>query len=169
MSTGSAVLILTFDDMETGEQALKTLKKWRNEKLVELGDSVVLVKDEDGKVKVRETDEFTTKKGVVAGGIAGFTAGLIVGGPIGGILLGAAAGAATAKGLGMHFDKGEIEAVSESMENASSAICIQIKSVKNKDMLAAAIRESGGKVHELSITEGLETDMEDIILRGSIR
>jgi uncharacterized membrane protein len=152
-----------------GERAVKTLKKWRNEKLIELGDSVVLVKDEEGKVKIHDADEFTTKKGVVAGGIAGFAAGLIVGGPIGGILLGAAAGATTAKGLGMHFDKSEIEAVSESMENASSAICVEIKSVKNKDMLAAAIRESGGKVHELSVTDALESDMEDVMLRGSIR
>ena len=155
--------------METGERAVKTLKKWRNEKLIELGDSVVLVKDEEGKVKIHDADEFTTKKGVIAGGIAGFAAGLIVGGPIGGLLLGAAAGAATAKGLGMHFDKSEIEAVSESMENASSAICVEIKSVKNKDMLAAAIRESGGKVHELSVTDALEPDMEDVMLRGSIR
>jgi len=169
MSKGTAVLILTFDDMEKGEQARKTLKKWQNEKLVELGDSVVLVKDEEGKVKVRDDDEFTTKKGVVAGGIAGFTAGLIVGGPVGGLLLGAAAGAAAAKGLGMHFDKSEIEAVSESMEIATSAICVEIKSVKNKDMLAAAIRESGGKVHELSITEDLASDMDDVMLRGSIR
>jgi hypothetical protein len=36
-------------------------------------------------------------------------------------------------------------------------------------MLAAAIRQSGGKVHELSVTEELESDMEDVMLRGSIR
>jgi len=70
-----------------GERAVKTLKKWRNEKLIELGDSVVLVKHEEGKVKIHDADEFTTKKGVIAGGIAGFAAGLIVGGPIGGLLL----------------------------------------------------------------------------------
>lgn len=169
MTESSAILILTFDNMEQGDQALKNLKKWQKDGLVELGDAVVLVKDEKGKVKVHETEEFTTKRGVVAGGVAGLVAGLIVGGPIGGLVLGAAAGGLVGKKIDLGISDEEIKAVSESMTEASSAICVQFKSVENKEMLASAIRQSGGKVHELSLTEDLELDMEDVLMRGSIR
>lgn len=169
MTTGSAFLILTFDEMEKGDQALKTLKKWQKDKLVELGDAVVLVKDEKGKVKVHETEEFTTKRGAVAGGLAGLVVGTIVGGPVGGLILGAAAGGLAGKKIDLGISDDEIKVVSDSMGDASSAICVQIKSIEDKAMLASAIRQSGGKVHELSVTEDLEMDMEDVLLRGSIR
>lgn len=169
MEESSAILILTFDNMEQGDRALKTLKQWRKDDLIEVGDAVVLVKDEKGKVKVHETEEFTTKRGAVAGGLAGLVVGTIVGGPVGGLVLGAAAGGLIGKKIDLGISNDEIKAVSDSMNDASSAICVQIKSVKDKDMLAAAIRQSGGKVHELSLTADLEMDMEDVLLRGSIR
>ena len=43
------------------------------------------------------------------------------------------------------------------------------KALSPEVLLAAAIRESGGKVHELSVTDALESDMEDVMLRDSIR
>ncbi len=169
MTASSAILILTFEDMEKGDQALQTLRSWKKDKLIDVGDAVVIIKDEEGTVKVKETEDFTTKKGAVAGGLAGLVVGTILGGPIGGALLGAAAGGLAGKKIDLGIGQDEIQAVSESMDAASSAICVQIKSVKNKDMLAAAIRKSGGKIHELSITADLEMDMEDVMLRGSIR
>jgi uncharacterized membrane protein len=165
----SAILILTFDDVNKGDQALKTLKEWQKEDRIVLGDAVVLVKDEKGKVKVHETEDFTTKRGAIAGGIAGLVVGTIVGGPVGGLVLGAAAGGLVGKKIDLGISDDEIKAVSDSMEDASSAICVQIKSIEDKAMLAAAIRQSGGKVHELSLTEDLEVDMEETILRGGIR
>ena len=120
-------------------------------------------------MKVHETEDFTTKRGAIAGGIAGLVVGTIVGGPVGGLVLGAAAGGLVGKKIDLGISDDEIKAVSDSMEDASSAICVQIKSIEDKAMLAAAIRQSGGKVHELSLTEDLEVDMEETILRGGIR
>jgi uncharacterized membrane protein len=166
---GSAVLIVTFDNQEQADKALKGLKQWKNEKRIELGDAVVIVKDEEGEVKIHETSEFTTKRGAVSGGVAGLVIGTVLGGPVGGLVLGAAAGALAGKKIDLGVSNDEIAAVSESMENASSAIAVQIKSVKNKEMLASAIRQSGGKIHELSITDALEMELEDVAVRGSIR
>ena len=165
---GSAVLIVTFDNKEQGDQALERLNQWKKEKQIELGDAVVIVKDEEGEVKIHETSDFTTRRGAVAGGATGALIGLMVGGPIGGLLLGAAAGGLVGKKVDLGISKDEITAVSESMENASSAIAVQIKSVKNKEMLAAAVRQSGGKVHELSITDELAADL-DVMARTGIR
>jgi uncharacterized membrane protein len=166
---GSAILIVTFDNVEQGDKALHGLREWHFDKQIELGDAVVITKDEAGKIKVKETNEFTPKRGAISGGIAGLVVGTLLGGPIGGALLGAAAGAYAGKKIDLGVSNDEIAVVSESMDNASSAIAVQIKSVKNKDMLAAAIRQSGGKIHELSLTDELELDMENMLSRGSIR
>ena len=166
---GSAVLIVTFDNEEQGEKALDSLRQWKREKQIELGDAVVIVKDEEGKVKVHETSEFTTTRGAVSGGVAGLVVGTVLGGPVGGLLLGAAAGALAGKKIDLGVSNDEIEAVSDSMASCTSAIAVQIKSVKNKEMLAAAIRQSGGQIHELSLTDELEMDLEDVAVRGSVR
>ena len=164
---GSAVLIVTFDNEEQGDKALETLEQWQKDKQIELGDAVVIVKDEEGQAKVHETSDFTTRRGAVTGGSAGLLIGLFVGGPIGGLVLGAAAGAWAGKKADLGVSNDEIEAVTESMDKATSAIAVQIKSVKNQEMLAAAVRQSGGKVHELSISDEAVVNLEAIAQTGS--
>ncbi len=166
---GKAILIVTFNDMEKADKAYKTLEQWQKENLIEVGDAVVLVKDEKGKVKVHETHEFTSKKGAVWGGAAGAVVGLMVGGPIGGLVLGAAAGGLLAKGIDMGVSNEEIEAVEESMNDASSAIALQIISIHDKSMLKAMVRELEGTVFELTIDEAadlaLDKGMEGFVER----
>lgn len=157
---GSAILIVTFDDTKKADQVLDNLKSWQKEGRLEIGDAVVLVKDEKGKLKVHETTEFTTKRGATWGGIAGLVVGIVAGGPIGGLILGTAAGALAGKATDIGVSKEEIEAVTDSMENATSAIALQIKSLQNKDMVAAMIRQLDGQIHELSIDEAAEASLD---------
>jgi uncharacterized membrane protein len=166
---GSAIIIVTWDDMERADKALEGLRSWQKEGLVDVKDAVVVVKDEAGEIEIEETQEFTAGRGAVAGGVAGAVIGLMVGGPIGGALLGGAAGALAAKKVDIGVSDETIEAVSESMENASSAILAQLAKA-NKDALAAAIRQSGGKLHELSIADDTVFDIEGVLAKaGSAR
>ena len=153
---GKAILIVTFNDMEKANKAYDSLKQWQKENLIDIGDAVVLVKDEEGKIKVHETHEFTSKKGAVWGGAAGAVIGLMVGGPIGGLILGAAAGGLAAKAIDVGVSNEEIEAVEEAMNDASSAIALQIISVHDKSMLKAMVRELEGTVFELSIDDAAD-------------
>jgi uncharacterized membrane protein len=161
MQVASKVIILAWDDMGRADQALKNLKKAQKDHILELDDAVVVVKNQEGKVQVKESEHLTTKRGVAFGGITGLVVGIMLGGLIGGALLGGAAGALTAKiDLGIPNDK--IEIISESMAKATSAIFAQIKS-GNEDIIAAAVRESGAKVIELSLSEEMEADLEETL------
>jgi uncharacterized membrane protein len=154
----SKVIVVSWPDMKRADKALKNLKKARDEKVLDVGDAVVIVKDEKGKLKVKQTEDLTTKRGAVYGGIAGLVIGTMVGGPIGGILLGGATGALMGKiDIGVPDD--EVKAVADSMEDASSAIIAQIEG-GNMDLLAAAVRDSGGKVHEFGLSDEHEADLE---------
>lgn len=152
------IVILTWEDTNKAGEALKKLRHWKDENMITIVDAVVIVKDEKGKVKVKETEQLTTKKGVAWGGAAGFLVGAIIGGPIGGVIVGGALGAAAAK-IDLGIPKDTIEQVSDSLHNASSAIIAEVESDR-EDFLASAIRQSDGKLFEINITAQDKADAE---------
>ena len=161
MSSDTEIAIVTFDDMQKAKEVLASLKHMEKEELVELEDAVVIVKDEHGKLKVKETKDLTTGKGAAKGGVVGLVVGLMLGGPIGGLLLGSLAGALAGKSIDLGVSNEKVEAVSESMADASSALLVQIKS-GNKDALAAMVRQSGGELHEVSVTEEVASEVSEV-------
>lgn len=164
----STIIVLTFEDTKAGNEALKSLKHWQKEKQIEIGDAAVIVKDDKGKLKVKDTEDFTTKRGAVFGGMAGVTVGFMVGGPIGGLLLGAAAGALAGKKIDLGLPDDKIKAIGESMHNSSSAIIAEIKS-GNMDLIAAAIRKSDGTLHEFTVSDDAQWDLNDAMAKGDMR
>ena len=118
----SDIGIVTFPEEDTAKQVLKSLKKLEKDKTIKLEDAAVVTKGEDGKVKVSQTLDETTAKGAISGGAIGLVIGTMVGGPIGGALLGAAAGAFTGKKIDYGISDDKIKAVSEALEDHSSAI-----------------------------------------------
>lgn len=161
MSKDTEIAIVTFDDMQKAKEVLASLKKMEKEELVKLDDAVIIVKDERGKLKVKETKDLTTGKGAAKGGVVGLVIGLMLGGPIGGALLGTLAGALAGKSIDLGVSKEKVEAVSESMANASSALLVQIES-GNKDALAAMLRQSGGELHEVSVTKEVAAEVSEV-------
>ena len=81
---------------------MKGLKQWKNEKRIELGDAVVIVKEEESEIKIHETSEFTPRGGAASGCVAGLVIGTVLGGPVGGLVFGAAAGALSGRFLLLH-------------------------------------------------------------------
>lgn len=85
----------------------------------------------------------------------------MLGGPIGGALLGTLAGALAGKSIDLGVSKEKVEAVSESMVDASSALLVQIESGK-KDALAAMLRQSGGELHEVSVSQQVAAEVSEV-------
>jgi uncharacterized membrane protein len=154
------IIIVTWENMDRAKQALDSAKKLDKEKLIELKDAVVVVKDEQGDIKVKEAVDATAKGGAISGGLIGLTIGAVLGGPIGGLVLGAAAGAFAGKKIDLGIPREKIDAVGESMVDGSSAIFLQIGSGK-KDFLQAAVRQSGGHVVEFSVADEVAQNVED--------
>ena len=105
----------------------------------------------------------SNKRGAVSGGAIGFVIGLMVGGPIGGALLGGAAGYFTGKRVDLGIPNEKIQAVTEDMENSSSAIFIQVDSVQDEAILPALMRKSGGTLYEFDLTDEHEADIDDAL------
>ena len=161
-------VIVTFEDMDKADQMLKIMKDLEFEKRLVLDDAAIIVKDENDEVKVKDIGEFTAKRGAVSGGVAGLVIGSILGGPIGGVLLGAAAGAIAGKKLDLGIDNDKIQAVGDSMDQASSAFLAKIEA-GDMEILAMVLKQSGGTLHELSVDDDTVLDLENVMLKGDIR
>jgi uncharacterized membrane protein len=123
------LLVYAFDDETKADQVLKELKRLDREGLIGVVNAAVMVRDERGKARFKETQDVDAKRGALFGAIAGALMGLIGGPP--GVVLGAAAGAA-AGGVSAHFiDMGfsdrHIEEIQESLPPGSSALVALIE------------------------------------------
>ena len=159
---GSTIAIVTFEDIEAAGKVLKSIHSLEDEHLVDLKDSAVVTKDENGKLEAHESSKFSSGRGVATGGALGFMIGAAFGGPVGGVLVGAAVGAWAAKKVDLGISNSRIQEVSEAMPNGSSALFIQVKKVERKGLLNALVRESGGTVVEVEFTDGDEANMFDL-------
>ncbi len=86
------IVIVTFTEIKSADQVLNDLESLRNEGLVELSDAVTVTKDDEGKLKVSETTDFTTGRGAATGAALGLIIGMVLGGTVGGLVLGTAEG-----------------------------------------------------------------------------
>lgn len=85
-------LVMAFTDETAGDQALKAMKKGKQEKTFYFEEAAVIRQDAAGKVHYQETGDIKTGKGARIGALIGGIIG-IFGGP-GGVAVGAGAGAA---------------------------------------------------------------------------
>ena len=91
---------VSFDRHVRAQEFLLAMGRLKQDGALDLQDAVVVVKSEDGKVKVTETVDPSPGRAAVSGAVWTGLIGLLVGGPVGwlaGIGVGAGAGAVTAK------------------------------------------------------------------------
>ena len=123
------LVIAAFNDEHKAKETLKILKELEKEEIIMLVNAAVMVKDEKGKVKLKETQDLDSKQGALFGAIAGGLIGLL-GGPAG-VLVGAAAGAATggvaAHKIDMGFPDETLKEIQGALTPGSSAILALIQ------------------------------------------
>lgn len=133
--------VFTFDTPTGADGMLGALKALQNDDLIELDYAVVVTKDLNNKVEVRQPLEVGPGKGAAFGALTGAVVGLL-GGP-GGAIVGFAAGALTggAAGAVMEADipKEELEALAlHELEPGESALAVYIDDIWVDQVLQAA-------------------------------
>ena len=164
---GGTVIVMTFDDVRSADKVLDVLKSMKFDKIFELSDAVVLIKDTGGRLEIDETKEFTAEKGAITGGIAGLVVGTLLGGPIGGVLLGAAGGALAGRVVDLGIPDKKIRQVGQAMDQATSALLIEVKS-GDPQKLIAAMEVSGGELFELSISDEAGVELQKHLPQSTI-
>jgi uncharacterized membrane protein len=119
----SQLIVVSFDDMEQAGQVLAALKKQQSQGNVKIEDAAVIVKDESGKVDVKNQASSGTKWGAFGGGVLGvLLTGLFF--PVAGLVAGVAAGALIGKSLNLGVDKKFVQDVTEALKPGNSALFV---------------------------------------------
>ena len=157
----SNLIVVTFDDPGEAGKVLQTLRSVQKEGYLNLDDSAVVVKDEEGKVHVKNEMDRGVKIGAVGGGLLG----LLVGGiffPIAGLLVGALAGGLIGKSVDVGVDQKFVKEVSEDIQPGTSALFFIVRDAE-PDVAVAALRPYKGTVRHTTFPPEAEEELRRIL------
>jgi uncharacterized membrane protein len=138
------LVVAAFNNEEAARRALDQLKMAQAAGQIEIQDAVVLRKDDDGKLHIKETSDWGTRRGAAIGGVAGAAVGLIAGPALlVPVAVGALIGGLSAKWRDSEQRDDQLEKLGQSLEPGSSAIIAVAGSV-SVDQIKEAFQEAGG-------------------------
>jgi uncharacterized membrane protein len=154
------LVVAAFSDETRAGAVLKDLKGLEKEGVILLVNAAVMVKDENGKISIKETEDVSSGKGALFGAIAGGIIGLL-GGPVG-VIVGAAAGAATggvaAGKIDMGFPNDALKELESSLTPGSSAILALIQH-QWVDTVVAELEKAGARLFRQALKEEIAAQL----------
>ena len=157
----SNLVVITFDNMEEAGQVRETLRSAQRADILSLDDSAVVVKDEEGKVHVKDEVD----RGVAIGAIGGGLLGLLLAGvffPVAGLLVGVFGGALVGKAFDTGISKKFIKDVEEAMQPGTSAIFFLVRAA-NPDVAVAALKPYKGTIYQTTFPPEAEQNLRRIL------
>jgi len=157
----SNLIVLTFDNMEEAGKARNSIRQIQREGLIGLDDSAVVVKDERGKVHVRDEMDRGVKVGAVGGGLLG----VLIGGlffPFAGLLLGVLGGMGVGALTDLGIQKSFVKEVSAAITPGTSALFLIVRDADPNTALAA-LRPYAGTVYHTSLDPDDEESLRRVL------
>jgi uncharacterized membrane protein len=155
------VVLSVFDDEATASQAYKDLHKAEKDKKVDLENVVLIHKEAEGKIEIKEdAEKVAGEVGKVA--LVGGALGLLAG-PVGVITLGAAGaiiGGISAKLDDVGFDDSRLKLLGESLDVGKSAI-LAVLETKYVEKLVEELQNRGARVAVEELPRDFKQILED--------
>lgn len=145
----SNIVVITFDNMEEAGQVRESIRQQEKGGRISLDDSAVVVKDENGKVHVKNQMDRGVKIGAVGGGLLGLLlAGIFF--PVAGIVVGVLGGMGVGALADMGVQKKFVKEVSDGIANGTSAIFLIVRDADPNAALAL-LRPYKGTIYQTSL------------------
>ena len=130
------LLVIAFPTEQKAEEVRQKLLELQKEYLIELGDAVVAVKHEDGKIKLNQMIN-TTAAGAVSGTFWGLLVGTLFALPLVGAAIGAASGALGGSLADFGINDDFMREVAEAVPPGGAALFLLVKKITTGDGLIA--------------------------------
>lgn len=148
----SNLVVIGFDDESEAFHMRAELVKLQKEYLIDMGDVVVVTKDEKGKIKLHQAISLTAA-GAVGGTFWGMLIGLIFLNPLLGAAVGAGAGALGGKLSDLGISDRFMKELAEMFKPGSSALFVLVRRATPDKVLEGLAQFKGkGKVLQTSLT-----------------
>jgi uncharacterized membrane protein len=165
----SDLIVIGFKGEDTADQVINKLHALRKEYLIDLEDACVVVRDQAGKVHLKQTVNLTgisATTGGLRGALWGTLIGLLFLNPLLGMVAGAAFGAGFAAVAGALTDYGIndnfIKSVGSTIVPGSSALFVLVRSV-SFDKVLPELQPYGGTVLRTSLSNEQETRLQQAL------
>jgi uncharacterized membrane protein len=157
----SHLIALTFDDDTTAFEMRSALLKMQKQDLIDLEDSVVVVRDLKGKVKLDQTSRLTLA-GLIGGGLWGMLIGLFVLSPLVGASIGSKVGLLGARFIDIGVDDRMVRDVGAGLKPGTAALFILVRHVAAEPVLARLHPfTSRGKLFQTSLSDDDEATLRE--------
>jgi uncharacterized membrane protein len=157
----STIIVITFDNVEEAPRVREALRKVEHGGYLNLDDSAVVVRDEDGKYHTKDQLDRGIKVGAGLGGVLGLFLAVVFA-PLAGLVLGATLGGLIGKTFDLGISKKFIKDVEADMEPGTSAIFFIIRDA-DPTMALAALKPYKGTVYHTSLDPDDEEHLQRIL------
>lgn len=155
----SKLIVVAFNDETTAFTLRDRLLELQKEHIVSLEDAAVVIRKQDGKVKVKQVTSLTGA-GALGGAFWGMLIGLLFLAPWLGMVVGAAAGALSGAASDIGVDDKFIKEVGNQIEPGHSAIFMLIKEA-TEDKLMKEFENFDGTVIQTSLSDESEEKLRE--------
>ncbi len=157
----SSLIAVGFKDEFIADEVVLELRKLQQEHLIDLEDAAVVIRNKEGKVRIKQTQELTTT-GALSGGLWGLLFGFIFFNPLLGWAVGALAGGISGALTEIGIDDNFIREVGSTIEPSTSALFVLVRSA-TPDKVLADLSKFGGKVLKTSLSKEDETKLKEAL------
>lgn len=154
----STLVVVGYDDMFKAEEVRLKLMKMQKDYLIDLGDAVVAVKDQSGKVKLHQAVNMTAA-GAVSGGFWGTLIGLIFLNPLIGLAVGATTGAVSGALTDLGIDDKFMKDLAATLKPGSSALFVLVQKA-TPDKVLDELSGTGGTILKSSLSHDDEAKLQ---------
>jgi uncharacterized membrane protein len=166
------LIVVGFDRPDEADKVLQRLGQLRKEYLIDLEDAVVVVREESGRLHLKQSFNLPVigaTSGMASGGFWGALLGLLFMNPLAGFVIGGAIGAGTGALSGSMvdygIDDGFIRSLGETIPTNSSALFVLVRKAQPEKVLAelSGVR---GRVLRTSLSPEQEKRLQEALSAG---
>ncbi|MGF1494727.1 MAG: DUF1269 domain-containing protein [Microcoleaceae cyanobacterium] len=162
----SDLVAVAYDDEFKAEEVRLALAKLQREHLIELEDAAIVVKDKEGKVKLKQAVNLPAA-GAVSGGFWGLLIGTLFLSPLFGAAVGAASGAVGGALSDIGVEDKFMKDLGETLQPGSSALFVLIRKV-TPDKVLDEVAQYGGKILRTSLSKDEENQLQDVLSKHGV-
>jgi len=155
------LVVIAFSNETQAEAVRQKLLTMQKEYLIELGDAVIAVKDDQGRIKLNQLLN-TTAVGAVSGSFWGSLIGLIFLMPLTGAAIGAASGAISGKLTDIGINDKWMKDVAAAIQPGTAALFLLIRKV-TADKVLEGLKGEGGTVMKTSLDYTKEAALQEAL------
>src|SRR6476660_4312210 len=157
----SDLVVIAFPTEAKAEEVRQKLLAMQKEYLIELGDAVIAIKDDQGRIKLNQLLN-TTAAGAVSGAFWGSLIGLIFLMPLVGAAIGAASGVIGGKLTDIGINDKWMKDVAAAIQPGTAALFLLIRKL-TADKVLEGLKGEGGTVMKTSLDYTKEAALQEAL------